>query len=100
MPIPPQPYVDITTGNVFGTLVHGQPFYWYNPTISNAIVSNCGNFCVVGAYEVPANGATMATILTVPNQSSNAFSSTQFTGAGMPHLQNPISFEVAKDEAA
>ena len=44
MPIPPQPYVDITTGNVFGTLVHGQPFYWYNPTISNAIVSNVGGW--------------------------------------------------------
>jgi len=100
MAVPPQPYVDITTGDVYGTLVHGQPFYWYNPTNTPAIVSNCGNFCAVGAYEVPPNGSTIATILTSPNQNGNAFSSTQFGAPGMPHLQSPITFPARKDEAA
>jgi len=95
---PPQPYVDVTSGQVYGTLVHGQPFYWYNPTASPAIVSNCGNYCAVNAYEVPANGSTIATILVQPNQNGLAYSASNVPG--MPHLQSPITIEVKKQEAA
>src|SRR5579863_1077688 len=92
----PTPNVNIQNGQVTGTLVHGQVFWWYNPTSSGAIVSNCGNFCAVDAYEVPASGYTPATVLTNPNQSGLAFSSTQSSVPGMPHVQNPITVDVVQ----
>lgn len=88
----PTPNVNIENGAVTGTLTHGQQFYWYNPSNVAAIVSNCGNYCVVDAYEVPPNGYTVATLLGTPNQAGLAFSSTAANVGGMPHIQNPIQF--------
>jgi hypothetical protein len=88
------PQVNIQTGAVTGTLTHGQQFEWYNPTNSLAFVTNCGNFCVVDSYEVPATGTTVATIVDVPNQEGLAFSSSAANVGGMPHVQGPINVGV------
>lgn len=88
----PTPNINVTNGAVQGTLVHGQPFWWWNPTSATVVVSNCGNFCLVNAYEVPANGYTAATVSINPNQATLAFTTTASV-PGQPHVQNPITVD-------
>jgi len=93
MPVPPEPYINLQTGSLTGTLAKGQPFYWYNPTTSNVTVGNAGTWCTPGSCEVAAGSWTEVTILNVPNPYAFAFTESPnvWNTPGMPHISTPPS---------
>ena len=97
---PNTPNVNIQTGEVNGSLVNGQAFYWYNPTAQAVTLFNCGTWCQDDSYQVPAAGYAEAALRTMPND--NAFAWTEdpneWNTPGMPHTQGPVNFPTEKDK--
>jgi hypothetical protein len=63
MPIPAEPYVNIQTGAVYGTITSGGTFSWYNPTAANCTVSNVGSWCTESSYgPIPPGASVFATV--------------------------------------
>jgi hypothetical protein len=57
MPTPPaDPYVNIQTAAVSGTIDSGDPFSWYNPTSGSCTVSNVSSWCTASSYGPIAAG--------------------------------------------
>jgi hypothetical protein len=90
---PNTPNINIQNGVVNGTLVNGQPFYWYNPTSETVPIEGCGAWCIADEYDL-VPGYTQSTVVIMPN--TNAYAWTEIPNAwdtpGMPHTQGPITF--------
>ena len=92
MPLPPSPpYINLQNGSITGTIMHGQNFYWYNPTTSDVQVKNCGTWCTQDSYAVPAGGYVQANVSFVTNPNSYAFTEhpNQWNAPGQPHISAP-----------
>lgn len=105
----PTPSFNLQNGSVLGTWPSkGGTFYWYNPTSSPVVLTNCGNFCTQDSYTVPAsnspsNGYLQVTLLNMPNANPYAFTDPAWNAPGMPHLQAPTmpdAVENDEDETA
>lgn len=83
-----EPYIDITDGQVTGTLQDGQPFYWYNPNNVAVTISACAPWANSDTYELPAGPSyTAAEILYEPCTDGLAWwDSAPWDGEGKWHV--------------
>ncbi len=67
MPAPAQPYIDIVTGQTYGTINSGGSFSWYNSKPSggsSCTVSGTGNWCTASSYgPIAAQSSMGASVL-------------------------------------
>jgi hypothetical protein len=62
MPIPAEPYIDIVTGIVYGNIVEGLPFNWYNSNMSSSCtISGYSEWCTMPSNIVGPGMAQPAT---------------------------------------
>jgi plastocyanin len=62
---PPQPYVNLQSGALVGSIESGDSFSWYNPTNGSCNVTGVGSWCTASSYNSIAAGASAsATTLT------------------------------------
>jgi hypothetical protein len=90
--MPNTPNINITNGQVTGTLALGQPFYWYNPNANDVAIDieNCGTWCADNSYTIAAGEQyALAQILQNPNTNPLAWVEIPdlwTAGGGGPHV--------------
>jgi hypothetical protein len=66
MPIPSEPYIDISAGLVHGRLVEGQSFAWYNSNaLDSCTLGGYSNWCTMPSNTIGAGMSQQATVLEV-----------------------------------
>lgn len=91
--------VNVVTGQASSALAANEPFVWVNPTTNIVTLTNCGGFCSLSTYVVPARtdtapGEAQAQVNSAPNNwtwQENPVGTWNPGGPhpGMPHIQNP-----------
>jgi hypothetical protein len=85
--------ISLVNGVASAHLNPGDHFVWVNPTTTNVLVQNCGDFCVQQGYDVPAGTEVAGQINSNPpaNWTFSEYPSVWNNGGapGMPHVQNP-----------
>ena len=84
------PTINVTNGQVSGTIHSRSEFEWINPTNRSCVVTDVGSWCTQNTYNVPpaispkSPGRCMATTLNVTGDFS--FACPCFTLPEVPHI--------------
>ncbi len=71
---PAQPYINIQTAHVSGTISVGGSFYWYNSGAGSCTVSNVSGWCTASSYgPIAAGGSESATVNSAISAGSYSF---------------------------
>jgi hypothetical protein len=85
--------ISLVNGVASAHLSGGDRFMWVNPTPTNVLVQNCGDFCVQQGYDVPANSEVEGQIIASPPANWTFTENPSIWNnngqPGMPHVQNP-----------